>query len=276
MYPELFHLGNFPVPSYGVWLAAGMLLALFVASRLAEKDGLPRERIYDLGLFALLGGLLGAKLLMVLVDPNAVIFSRDFLLSGGVYYGGFIGGLVTVAVLIRWYRLPFWKVADAFAPAVALGQAFGRQGCFAAGCCWGKETHGWWGVHFTDLGHQYTGVPVYGPDGSDLFLYPTQMIESLFMLATFGFLVWLHRHKKFDGQVLIAYGFIYSTFRFFIEFLRDDPQRGDLFGLFANVGLSPSQIISLLVAIVSLVFLIYRMKTVSKAETPPVESVPDV
>ena len=96
------------------------------------------------------------------------------------------------------------------------------------------------------------------------------------MLATFGFLVWLHRHKKFDGQVLIAYGFIYSTFRFFIEFLRDDPQRGDLFGLFANVGLSPSQIISLLVAIVSLVFLIYRMKTVSKAETPPVESVPDV
>jgi phosphatidylglycerol:prolipoprotein diacylglycerol transferase len=266
MYPELFHIGNFPVPSYGVWLAIGMLLSLFVASRLAARDGLPRERIYDLGLFALLGGLLGAKLLMVFVDPNAALFSRDFLVSGGVYYGGFIGGFITVAVLIHWYKLPFWKVADAFAPAVALGQAFGRQGCFAAGCCWGKPTDLFWGVHFSEKGHEYTGVPVYGPDGAELFLHPTQMIESLVMFAVFGFLVWLHRHKKFDGQVIIAYGFIYATFRFLIEFLRDDPQRGDLFGLFATVGLSPSQIISLAVAAAALIFLIYRLRTTNSSE----------
>ena len=265
MYPELFYIGDFPVPSYGLWLAAGMLLALFVASRLAARDGLPRERIYDLGLWALLGGLLGSKLLMVFLDRNVEIFSLNFLSSGGVYYGGFIGGFITLAILIRWYQLPFWKVADAFAPAVALGQAFGRQGCFAAGCCWGKETHFWWGVHFTEKGHEYTGVPVYGPDGAELFLHPTQLIESLTMLAVFGFLVWLHRHKKFDGQVIIAYGFIYATFRFLIEFLRDDPQRGDLFGLFATIGLSPSQIISLFVAVAALIFLIYRLRQVNSS-----------
>lgn len=259
MYPELFKIGSFPITSYGIWLAAGMLFALFVASRLAARDALPRERIYDLGLWTLLGGLLGSKILMIIVDPNAQVFSIDFLRSGGVFYGGLIGGFLTVAFLMWHYKLPFWKVADAFAPAVALGQAFGRQGCFAAGCCWGKPTTAWWGVHFTEKGHEYTGVPI----ANNVYLHPTQQIESLTMLAVFGLLVWLHRNKKFDGQVLIAYGFIYSIFRFSIEFLRDDPQRGDLFGLFASAGVSPSQVISLIVAAASLVFLIYRLNSVN-------------
>ena len=267
MYPELFKIGSFPVTSYGLWLAAGMLIALFAASRLAAKDGLPRERIYDLGLWTLLGGLLGSKLLMIFVDPNAQVFTIDFLRSGGVFYGGLIGGFVTVALLMWKYQLNFWKVADAFAPAVALGQAVGRQGCFAAGCCWGKPTDLWWGVHFTEAGREYTGVPMYGPDNSDLFLHPTQLIESFTMLAVFGLLFWLHGKKRFDGQVLIAYGIIYSIFRFSIEFLRDDP-RGDLFGLTSVTGLSTSQLVSLFVAVCSVVFMIWRFRS-AQAETRP-------
>ncbi|MGQ0542654.1 MAG: prolipoprotein diacylglyceryl transferase [Blastocatellia bacterium] len=265
MYPELFRIGDFPVTSYGIWLAVGMLLALFAASRLAARDGLPRERIYDLGLWTLLGGLLGSKILMFFVDENVEIFTLDFLRSGGIYYGGLIGGFLTVVLLIRFYKLPFWKVADALAAALALGQAFGRQGCFAAGCCWGKQTHLPWGVHFTDLGHEYTGVPVYGPDHTDLFLHPTQLIESFTMLAVFGLLVWLHRHKKFDGQVLIAYGIIYSIFRFCIEFIRDDP-RGDLFGITSATGLSTSQLVSLVVAVASIAFMVMRLKAGSSSE----------
>jgi phosphatidylglycerol---prolipoprotein diacylglyceryl transferase len=193
MYPELFRIGDFPVTSYGLWLAVGMLCALYIASRLAAKDGLPRERIYDLGLWTLVGGLLGSKVLMLFVDPNAQIFSIDFLRSGGVVFGGIIGGFITAAVLVRLYKLPFWKTADALAVGLAFGQAFGRQGCFAAGCCWGKETHWPWGVHFTEAGHEYTGVPIYGPTGSDLYLHPTQLIESLTMLAVGLLLVYLHR-----------------------------------------------------------------------------------
>ncbi len=260
MYPELFRIGSFPVTSYGIWLAAGMLLALIAASRLAARDGLPKERIYDLGLWTLLGGLLGSKILMYLVDENVHVFSLDFLRSGGVVYGGIIGGFLAVAVLVRYYKLPFWKVTDAFAPGVALGQAFGRQGCFAAGCCWGKPTDLFFGVHFTEAGHEYTGVPMYGPSGEDLFLYPTQLIESFTMLAVFVFLYWLHKRKKFDGQVLIAYGIIYSIFRFSIEFIRDDP-RGDLFGLTTLTGLSTSQLASLVVAIASIVFMIWRLRS---------------
>lgn len=260
MYPELFRIGNFPITTYGVFLALGMLLALYVASRLGERDGLPRERIYDLGLWTLVGGLLGSKILMYFVEDNVNVFSLDFLRSGGVYYGGLLGGFFAVVVLVNLYKLPFWKAADAFVPGLALGQAFGRQGCFSAGCCWGKPTDLPWGVHFTELGHEYTGVPIYGPDGSDIHLHPTQLYESFIMFAVFAFLFYLHRRKKFDGQVLIAYGIIYSIVRFSIEFIRDDP-RGDLLGFTTLTGLSTSQGISLLVATASIIFIIVRLRS---------------
>ncbi|HQZ98517.1 MAG TPA: prolipoprotein diacylglyceryl transferase [Pyrinomonadaceae bacterium] len=260
MYPELFHIGNFPITTYGIWLTVGMLLGLFAASRLGARDGISKDRIYDLGLWTLVGGLVGSKVLMILVEPNVQVFTLDFLRSGGVFYGGLIGGFLTVVGLMLYYKLPFWKVTDAFAPAVALGQAFGRQGCFAAGCCWGKQTDSFLGIHFTELGHEYTGVPIYGPGHTDLFLYPTQLIESFTMFAVFAFLYWLHKRKKFDGQVLVAYGIIYSIFRFLIEFIRDDP-RGDLFGLTTATGLSTSQLVSLLVAAVSIVFMIIRLRS---------------
>src|SRR3954470_19402357 len=267
MYPELFRIGNFPITTYGIWLALGMLFALMAAARLGARDGLPRERIYDLGLWTLVSALIGSKVLMYFLDENVNVFSLDFLRSGGVYYGGLIGGFLAVVLLIRFYKLPFWKVTDAFAPGVALGQAFGRQGCFAAGCCWGKHTDLPWGVHFTELGHEYTGVPIYGPDGSDLYLQPTQLYESFFMLAVFAFLFWLHRKKKFNGQILIAYAIIYSIFRFSIEFIRDDP-RGDLFGLTTMTGLSTSQLISLIVAAGAIVFMFVRLRKASNIEIP--------
>ncbi len=260
MYPELFKIGDFPINGYGIWLVLGLLFGLFIAGRLAKNDGLPNSRIYDLGLWTIVGGLVGSKVLLLLTEDNVHVLSVDFLRSGGVYFGGLIGGGLTLALLIRYYGLPFWKVGDAFAPGVALGQFFGRQGCFAAGCDWGKETLLPWGVQFSETGHEATGVPVYGPDGRDLYLHPTQLYESFAMLAVFGLLLYLHTRKRFDGQILIAYGIIYSIVRFLIEILRDDP-RGDLFGITTATGLSTSQLISILVAGVSIVFLFVRWKS---------------
>lgn len=265
MYPELFRIGNFPINTYGLLLAGGLVLALFVAARLGVRDGLPRERIYDLGLWTIIGGLLGSKILMFFTDESIHVFSFDFLRSGGVFYGGLIGGFLTVFFLIKRYKLSFWKVADAFAPGVALGQFFGRQGCFAAGCCWGKPTSLPWGVHFTELGHENTGVPIYGADGAALHLHPTQLYESITMLVVFGLLIWLHRRKQFDGQILITYGIIYSIVRFTIEFFRDDP-RGDFLGLTTLTGFSTSQILSLVVALGSIIFLFTRLRRVNKTE----------
>ena len=259
MYPELFRIGDFPLNTYGFLLSIGLMLALFAAAKLAVRDGLPKERIYDLGLWTIIGGLIGSKILMVFTEDGVNFFSLDFLRSGGVYYGGFLGGLLALVFLIQFYKLPFWKVADAFAPGVAIGQFFGRQGCFSAGCCWGKPTELPWGVHFTRAGHENTGVPIFDAAGSALHLHPTQLYESFAMLFVLGILIYLHRRKRFDGQVLIGYMILYPIVRFTIEFFRDDP-RGDLFGLTTLTGLSTSQILSLIVAAGAIAFMIYRLR----------------
>jgi len=264
MYPELFHIGSFPINTYGVFLALAFLGGILVATRLAERDGLPRERIYDLCLWVLLASLLGSKILMFFAEAEyrehpARLLSFDFLRSGGVFYGGLIGAVVAGYVLIRRYGLPWWKTADACAPGIALGNVLGRQGCFSAGCCWGKPTDLPWGVRFTQLGHEVTGVPI------EAKLHPTQLYESFAMLVVFFFLLWLHRRKKFSGQVILAYVAIYAAVRFMIEFVRDDP-RGDLFGLTTLTGLSTSQMIGLIVGVGALGLLIIRWRRFKAGE----------
>jgi phosphatidylglycerol:prolipoprotein diacylglycerol transferase len=159
------------------------------------------------------------------------------------------------------YKLPWWKTADACAPGIAIGNFFGRQGCFAAGCCWGKPTNLPWGVQFTELGHEITGVP------TDVHLHPTQLYESFAMLLVFFFLLWLHKRKRFNGQVLLVYALLYSVIRFSIEFVRDDP-RGDILGLTTLTGLSTSQLISIVIGISSLIILIVRRKTRENPTAP--------
>ena len=258
MYPELFRIGNFPINTYGVFLAIAFLCAILIAVRLARRDGLPAEKIYDLSLWMLLAGLVGSKILMLFTEPDyrdnpALFLSLDFLRSGGVWYGGLLGAVLAGYFLMKRYKLPWWKTADACAPGIAIGNFFGRQGCFAAGCCWGKPTSMPWGVKFTEAGHQITGVPI------DAHLHPTQLYESFGMLLVFVFLLWLHKRKRFDGQVILAYALFYSAIRFAIEFVRDDP-RGDVFGLTSLTGLSTSQLISLVIGIWALILLIRRRR----------------
>jgi len=241
-----------------VFLALAFLCAILIAVRLGERDGLPRHKIYDLSLWMLLASLIGSKILMLFTEPEyranpLQLLSLDFLRSGGVFYGGLLGAVVTGYFLMRRYKLPWWKTADACAPGIAIGNFFGRQGCFAAGCCWGKPTSLPWGVKFTALGHEITGVPI------DVHLHPTQLYESFSMLIVFLFLLWLHKRRRFSGQVILFYSLLYSVIRFTIEFVRDDP-RGDILGLTSLTGLSTSQIISLIVGGAALIILIMRWR----------------
>jgi phosphatidylglycerol:prolipoprotein diacylglycerol transferase len=261
MYPELFRIGNFPINTYGVLLALAFLCGILIAAKLAARDGLPRERVYDLGLWILLAAIVGSKVLMIFTEPDyrenpLHIFSPDFLRSGGVFYGGFIGAVLAGYFLIRRYKLPWWKTADAFAPGLALGNAIGRQGCFAAGCCWGKPTAMPWGVEFTEAGNRVTGVPL------GVHLHPTQLYESFGALLIFFFLLWLHRRKRFSGQVILFYAVLYAVMRFTIEIFRDDP-RGDILGLTTLTGLSTSQMLSIIIGIWGLVTLILRWRRAS-------------
>ena len=258
MYPELFRIGNFPINTYGVFLALAFLCAILITVRLAARDGLPREKIYDVCLWMLLASLIGSKALMLIVEPEyrenpSLLLSLDFLRSGGVFYGGLIGAILAGYFLMRRYNLPWWKTADACAPGIAIGNFFGRQGCFSAGCCWGTPTSLPWGVQFSELGHQITGVP------TGVHLHPAQLYESFAMLIAFFFLLWLHKHRRFTGQVILFYALIYSVVRFLNEFVRDN-KRNDLLGLTALTGLSTSQLISILVGITALVLLVIRWR----------------
>lgn len=252
MFPELFKIPGTEIiiHTYGFLLAIAFILALWMTARLAARDGLPKNRVYDLGLYILLSALVGAKVVMLITEWNEPgggwkrVFSLDLLSSGGVFYGGLLFALVTSVVLMRLYKLPWRKTADAFAPGIAVGHAIGRMGCFSAGCCWGKPTDSWIGVRFTERASELTGVPI------DSALIPTQLIEAVVNLLIFAFLLWLTKRRRFEGQVIFAYLMIYAVARFTIEFWRADP-RGEVFGL------STSQLISIIMFPLALLLMIY-------------------
>jgi phosphatidylglycerol---prolipoprotein diacylglyceryl transferase len=279
MFPELFKIPylNFTFNTYGFLLALAFIAGLYVMGRLAARDGLEKQKVYDLGLWVLAASLVGSKLLMVITEWDSFyrdnprqIFTLDFFRSGGVFYGGFIGALIASLIVMRVYKLPWWRTADAFAPGVALGQMIGRIGCFSAGCCWGKPTSAFYGVHFTDRGHEITGVPTMVGHLSDsiqkslweeklggltapLHLHPTQLYEVGATLAIFIVLLIVFRHRRFYGQVFLTYALLYAVARFIIEFWRDDP-RGEIFGL------STSQFIAVILFIGALIVMILRLR----------------
>ncbi|MGE0885154.1 MAG: prolipoprotein diacylglyceryl transferase [Blastocatellales bacterium] len=265
MFPELFKIPyfNFTIYTYGLLVALSFIVGLWVMSRLAARDGLDKQKVYDLGLWVLVASLLGSKLLLIVTEWEdrysgniGAIFSFDFLRSNGVFYGGFIGAVIASVIVMRKYKMPWWRTADAFAPGIAIGHFIGRLGCFSAGCCWGKPTTAWCGVHFTDKGYEATGVPTIVDQLSDpiqrnvwadrlgsltapIKLHPTQLYEAGALLLIFIVLLLMFRRRRFNGQIVLAYAMMYSVARFVIEFWRDDP-RGEI------LGLSTSQFIAVL------------------------------
>ena len=231
MYPQLFHLGRFFLPTYGFLVALGVLLGLWISVRNSERLGIDGEKAWNFGILVVLSGIVGAKVLYIINEWTyyrahiGEIFSITTLQAGGVFSGGLLAAFAAAAWYVWRHHLPPLGTCDAFSPGLALGHAIGRIGCFAAGCCYGKETHHWWGVTFRNpLAHEITGTPLNVP------LEPTQLFESAVELANFIFLMWLLKRRKFDGQIFGAFMFIYGIARFFLEFIRDDPGRGSVFG----------------------------------------------
>ena len=221
------HFGRFFLPTYGFLVSLGVLVGLWISVRNSERLGIDGEKAWNLGILVVLCGIIGSKVLYVINEGMSFreIFSISTLQAGGVFSGGLIAAFIAAAWYVRRHHMPALGTCDAFSPGLALGHAIGRIGCFAAGCCYGKETHHWWAVTFTNpLAAQITGTPLNKP------LEPTQLFESAVELANFFLLMWLLKRRKFDGQVFGAFMFIYGTARFFLEYLRDDPGRGSVFG----------------------------------------------
>ena len=249
MHPILFEIGGFPVYTYGVLLAAAYLLGLQFALVRARARGLDGSRVMDLGIWIIISALVGAKLLLLVVEFDTFQQNPRELLtllrSGGVFYGGLIAAVTVALWYLRRHRMPVWAVTDAFAPGIALGHVIGRLGCFFAGCCWGRATDVPWAVTFTNqYAAQNVGTPL------NVAIHPTQLYEAGAELIILGLLLLLERRgRAFAGRTFWSYMLMYGATRFVIEFYRGDP-RG-MVGDFTT-----SQFVSLILVPVSIIMLI--------------------
>jgi phosphatidylglycerol:prolipoprotein diacylglycerol transferase len=263
VYPELFSIGPFTIYSYGVLLAASYLLGLRLAMWRARKWGLDANRVLDLGIYIIIAALVGAKLLLLIVDYDQFSDPEELLTlarSGGVFYGGLLLAVAVAFWYIHRHRMPFWTTCDVFAPGIALGHVTGRLGCLAAGCCYGRQTDVPWAIVFTNpLSQANVGTPLGIP------LHPTQIYEAGAALVILVLLLATEqRGRRFAGRTFWSYMFLYAVSRYVIEMYRGDP-RGTVFGIF-----STSQFISLVLAPLSLAMLFWlsRMKPVTPEQVP--------
>jgi phosphatidylglycerol:prolipoprotein diacylglycerol transferase len=256
MSPILFHFGRFPIYAYGFFIVVGVVAATVLAALKIRKSNIKIsfEIGIDLFFYTVLSAFLGSRILYVLINFD---FFRQHPLEifriwegGLVFYGGLIPGAVVAFWVMKWHRLPVWKLADLISPLIALGLSFGRMGCFLAGCCYGKETSLPWAVVFKN------------PDSLarlNVPLHPTQLYDAANGLILFFFLSWMEKRKTYDGQIFWLFLLLYSMTRFFIEIFRGDPRGFLLVDL-----LSTSQAIGILLAIFSLFMLFYIKKHVRR------------
>jgi phosphatidylglycerol:prolipoprotein diacylglycerol transferase len=250
MHPILFEIGGFPVYTYGVLLAAAYLLGLQFALMRARARGLDPNRVMDLGIWIIISALVGAKLLLLVVDFNTFKNSPGELLtlvrSGGVFYGGLIAAVIVALWYLRRHKMPVWTVTDVFAPGIALGHVIGRLGCLFAGCCFGRPADVPWAITFhNEYAAQNVGTPLNVP------LHPTQLYEAGAELLILGILLFTEKKgRPYPGRTFWSYMLFYGVSRFIIEFYR-----GDARGVVGDF--STSQFVSLIIVPLSIVMLVW-------------------
>jgi len=249
MFPHLLDFGPISIKTYGLMVALGFLTGIIWVSWQAERRGVGSEVVMDVALLSMFSSIIGARLLYVLVNWSYFVenpLESIMIQRGGlVLYGGVSLAIIVDIIYLKLRNGPVWEVADLAGPTILLGQAFGRLGCFFNGCCYGQPTPHGWGILFPLGSSAYYQYP-------DIAIFPLQLVAVLANLLLFLFLWWYSSRRQFPGQIFALYGILYSTYRFFIEFLRGDIERGIISRL------STSQWISGLFFIVFVWFYIQR------------------
>ncbi len=215
MHPILFHIGSLEVRSYGVMIVLGFVLAVWWAMRVAPRYRIDPDTILDFVLLTAAGGILGSRLVFVVLDWSS--FARQplhilYFWEGGLsFHGAVIGGGLAVALVAGRKGIPFLRIADVLAPGVALAYAVGRIGCFLGGCCYGVPTDVPWACSFQDPFNPHVHTP---PS------HPTQIYASLSNLLIFAVLARLQKPPHPEGRIFWAYLVLYGVYRFVVEFWR--------------------------------------------------------
>lgn len=248
MQNDLFTIGPFTAHVYGLMIGIGAISAYLMAEFRAKRQGLEYEKIFNLFIWCVIGGILGAKLLFIIVEIPNIIKNPEILLNlqeGFIVYGGIIFGILSGFLYCRKQKWNFLTYFDLVMPSIALAQGFGRIGCIFAGCCYGEETASKLHVIY----HTSRFAPLNVP------MVPTQIISSILNFAHFFILIFFAKRKKAEGQVAALYLIFYSLGRFILEFFRGDLERGQVGAL------STSQFISIFILILGIaLFFICMMK----------------
>jgi len=211
MHRIIFQIGPFTLYAYGLMIAIGFLLGTVLILRDAKKSTLSQNDVFDCMIALLVGGLIGGRLLFVLINWD---FYSEHLLrivmlhEGGLAVQGAIAaGTISLIAAVKIKRISFWKMADIIVPYAALGQSIGRIGCFLNGCCCGKVIENGIGVVFP---------------GETFMRMPTQVYLSFGLLMLFIVLIGLKDRPHSEGSIFAWYLILYSGFRFGMDLLRGD------------------------------------------------------
>jgi len=250
MHPVIFRI-PFVIPyfgetsitinSYGVMVAMGFVVAIVWVYFESRRLGQNPARALDLVFYILIAAIVGSRIFHIAISERSHFLENPLMIfqiwrGGLMFYGGLICSVAVSVWFIRRHRMPYLLTFDIFAPAIALGHAVGRIGCFLAGCCHGRvvHEHHWYTVVFP------SNVDSFAPGGVPL--YPTQLMESFGEVLIFAMLFALRYFKKFNGQIIATYIMLYAILRYVNEFFRGDFERGFLI----EPWLSSSQFISII------------------------------
>jgi phosphatidylglycerol:prolipoprotein diacylglycerol transferase len=227
MYPYVVDWTVFGIhihpPTYGVLLATAFSAGYFLSIWRALKLGEDPKEIENIFLWVVIASVLGSRLFHVCFEEPAYYWNHPAKIvaiweGGYTFYGALLASMLAIFIYVRWKKLDFLQIGDIAAPGTALGLAIGRVGCYAAGCCWGRQTKVRWAVVFSrpDSFCDLRNVP----------LHPTQLYEAVGALLLFFYLQWRFTRRRYAGQILFEGLLIYSILRYVIEFYRGDEYRG--------------------------------------------------
>ena len=247
MYPEILRIGNFVISSYGVMVAIAFALAYYTSYLEFKRRKLPQDVLQDMLIAAVIGGLVGAKIMFILENvPLSEFFKNPFPYlfdrSGLTFYGGFVLAALLIVWVVKRKNQPLAIVADAVAPGLALAYGIGRIGCFLVGDDYGVACNLPWAVSFP------RGAP---PTPPGVKVHPTQLYETFTMLIVFAILWKLRKSKKPDGWLFGFYLVLAGSERFLVEFIRTTTPS-------PIPGLTWAQVIALVLIISGLVVLFTR------------------
>jgi phosphatidylglycerol---prolipoprotein diacylglyceryl transferase len=258
LYPEIFRIGDFVITSFGLMMFLSFVTAAWICGKQLQRYGMPKELAWDVLAWVAVGGIVGAKLYYLALNPQelqADFFGALISRGGLVWYGGLIGGVTAYYIQVKNRKLPVATMFDATAPALAVAYAVGRLDCFLVGYDYGRYTDGPLGIAFprgappSTAGNLRaigeTNIPANIPDSAVVPVHPTQLYEIGLAMIMFAILWRLGARRRLrTGQLFAVYLGLYGLERFVIEFVR---AKSDRFIL----GLSTAQIMSLLLLVIA-------------------------